>query len=105
MLPDITHLQFLVLMILLDGEKSGREVREELAEHGVKKSGPAFYQIMARLEDDKYVKGWYVEKVIDGQRIKERRYEITSAGVRACEHVRVFMADALRGWKGGLANA
>jgi hypothetical protein len=30
-MPDVTHLQFLVLTILLDGEKTGRPVREKLA--------------------------------------------------------------------------
>src|SRR4051812_34876814 len=79
-LPDITHLQFLVLTILLDGEQSGRHMRDKLAENGEHKSGPAFYQMMARLEDAGFVEGWYDEKVIDGQRIKERKYRITAAG-------------------------
>lgn len=105
MLPEITHLQFLVLTILLDAQKSGREVREELAEHGVKKSGPAFYQLMSRLEDDKFVRGWYDEKVIDGQRIKERRYEITGAGTRVAQEVREFYLQNARGRRWGLANA
>ena len=107
MLPDITHLQFAVLSVLLDGEKAGRDVREELAEHhGVRKSGPALYQMMARVEDDKFVRGWYVEKVIDGQRIKERRYEITAAGKRVCEDVRTYYAaNSRRGVKARWANA
>ena len=106
MLPNITHLQFLVMTILLDGDKSGRDLREMMAEEGVRKSGPAFYQMMARLEDEKFVRGWYEQKVIDGQIIKERRYEITGAGKRVCNDVRAFYeARVRRAWQGGLANA
>ncbi len=89
-LPELTHLQFLVLSILLDGERSGREVRERSAEHDKRKSGPAFYQFMARLEDAGFVEGWYDQKVVDGQSIKERRYKITGGGLRAWEDVRDF---------------
>jgi DNA-binding PadR family transcriptional regulator len=89
-LPELTHLQFLVLSILLDGERSGREVRERLTEAGETKSGPAFYQFMARLEDAGFVEGWYDQKVIDGQSIKERRYRIIGNGTKAWEDVRDF---------------
>lgn len=106
MLPEITHLQFLILAICLNEEKSGREIRKELAAQGAKKTGPAFYQLMARLEDDHMVKGWYDQKVIDGQIIKERRYKITSGGERAWEQTRDFYAKNVnRGLQGGLSFA
>jgi hypothetical protein len=89
-IPDLTHLQFLVLTTLLDGEQAGRYVREKLAEQGVRKTGPAFYQLMARLEDSGLVKGWYDQKIVEGQIIKERRYKLTGTGVRAWEEVRDF---------------
>src|SRR3954451_19839409 len=89
-LPELTHLQFLVLSTLLDGERSGREVRERLAEAGERKSGPAFYQFMARLEDAGFVEGWYDQKVVDGQIIKERRYRVTGAGSEAFQDTRGF---------------
>jgi DNA-binding PadR family transcriptional regulator len=89
-LPDITHLQFLILAILMNDEKTGRCVRKELAEQGVKKSGPAFYQLMARLEDSRFVKGWYEQKIVDGQIIKERRYKLTGQGRKAIEQVQEF---------------
>ena len=105
-LPEITHLQFLVLGILLDGEESGRNVREELANKGVRKSGPAFYQMMARLEDSRFVEGWYHQKVIDGQMIKERRYRITGEGENACRRVRTFyIENPLPRLQGGHAHA
>jgi len=104
-LPEITHLQYLVLALLLDGEQSGKALREKMAEHGVKKGGPAFYQMMGRLEDGRYVHGSYDQKVIDGQIIKERRYRIMVNGVKACEEVREFYLANERGVRKGLAHA
>src|SRR4051794_23847082 len=89
-LPRITHLQFLVLATLIDGELPGRVVREKLAEQGERKTGPGFYQFMARLEDAGLVEGWYDQKVIDGQIIKERCYRITGHGIGAIDEVRNF---------------
>jgi DNA-binding PadR family transcriptional regulator len=89
-LPEITHLQFLVLSILTDKEAPGRLIREKLAEHGGKKSGPAFYQFMARLEESGFIEGWYDQKVVEGQIIKERHYRITGEGLRAYQSVRDF---------------
>ena len=104
-LPEITHLQFLVLAILLDAEMSGKEVREKLAGAGERKSGPAFYQFMARLEDAGFVEGWYDQKVVDGQIIKERRYRVTGEGFRAAEETRNFYTSSgdlgLSGLRGG----
>lgn len=83
-IPNVTHLQFLVLKLLRDNrDQSGRELRECLKIEGVRKSGPAFYQMMARIEEAKLAKGWYVEKIVDGQMIRERRYKITSSGTAA----------------------
>ena len=48
-IPKITHLQFLVLGQLRGQEQAGRVLREALAAHGVRRSAPAFYQLMARL--------------------------------------------------------
>jgi DNA-binding PadR family transcriptional regulator len=105
-LPDLTHLQFLVLSILLDGEVAGRVLRERLAQEGVIKTGPGFYQLMARLEEAKFVRGWYDQKVINGQVIKERRYEATEQGVAACEQAREFyLTRGKAGLKEGVAHA
>ena len=58
-LPTLTHLQFLVLGVLRADEQPGRIVREALASYGVRRSGPAFYQLMARLERARLIEGWY----------------------------------------------
>ena len=89
-LPDITHLQFLVLEALDGGEQAGRDLRELLAAHGVRNSAPAFYQMMARLEQGALVEGWYAPTVVNGQRLKERRYRIVRDGSRALKETRNF---------------
>ncbi len=89
-IPEITNLQFFILSALIDGELSGRILREKLAEQGHKKSAPAFYQFMARLEEAGLVNGRYDQKIVDGQIIKERIYSITGHGARAWEGYRDF---------------
>lgn len=82
-IPKLTHLQFLILGILRGERKSGKSVRNQLQRRGIRKSGPAFYQLMARLEDVGFVRGWYEQEIVNGQIIRERNYEITAAGLRA----------------------
>ena len=89
-LPRLTHLQFLVLDQLRGGVQPGRVIRDALAARGVKRSGPAFYQMMARLEDAKLVKGWYVKKEVEGHTVKERWYKITPGGLRTWQQVLDF---------------
>jgi DNA-binding PadR family transcriptional regulator len=89
-LPAITHLQFLVLDALAGEEHAGRTLRERLADYGVRNSGPAFYQMMSRLEEAGFVEGWYEQTVVEGQNLKERRYRLTRDGKRALEETRNF---------------
>ena len=89
-LPEISHLQFAVLAALLEEPQPGRVVRGQLASLGVRQTGPAFYQMMARLEDAGRVKGWYDQKVVDGQIIKERVYQLCPKGKMAWESTREF---------------
>jgi DNA-binding PadR family transcriptional regulator len=94
-IPDITHLQFLVLGVLRGGERPGRAVRRALARHGVRRTGPAFYQMMARLEDAGLVDGSYDQRIVEAQIIKERRYALTSRGEAAWTATRAFYSDAI----------
>jgi DNA-binding PadR family transcriptional regulator len=94
-IPEITHLQFLVLGMLRGGERPGRAVRRTLKRHGIDRSGPAFYQMMARLEDAGLVAGEYDQKIVDGQIIKERRYTLTARGETAWTATRAFYSDAI----------
>ena len=83
-LPALTGLQFIVIDIIGAKKLRGAEVRDQLKrEHKVSKTGPAFYQLMARLEEAKFVEGWYEQEVIDSQIIKQRCYRVTGLGERA----------------------
>ena len=95
-LPKITHLQFSVLTYLHDAEHPGRDLRQRLAELGMRRSGPAFYQLMSRLEDAGLVSGSYDQKIVDGQIIKERFYSITQEGLTAWQATRDFYVETIR---------
>lgn len=88
--PRLSHLQFLVLGTLLQGPRPGREVRDELRRFGVKRSGPGFYQLMARLEEAEWVEGSYKQKIVEGQIIRERSYRLRGAGRTVWNHCRKF---------------
>lgn len=102
-LPELTHLQFAVLNIMETGMISGRDLREGLRNVGIRKSGPSFYQMMARLEESKFVKGWYDQKIVEGQIIKERRYQILGNGISGLKQARNFYRSKLK--TGGLIPA
>ena len=89
-LPTLTHLQFLVLGILLGNEQPGRVVRASLAAYGVRRSAAAFYQMMARLERERFVEGQYGPVVIGDQAVTERRYRITAVGAKRWADSRAF---------------
>jgi DNA-binding PadR family transcriptional regulator len=89
-LPTITHMQFLVLGMLREREQPGRVIREALAAHGVRRSAPAFYQLMARLERDRLVDGWYEQVSAGDQAVTERRYRLRPAGARLWSEARDF---------------
>jgi DNA-binding PadR family transcriptional regulator len=95
-LPELSHLQFAVLGMLLGGERKGRDIRGQLTQLRVRHSGPAFYQMMARLEDAGLVDGRYTQKVVAGQIIKERHYAVTPAGRRAWREARGFYLELIR---------
>jgi len=80
-LPELTNLQFLIIETIGAKKMRGAELRELLKNnHNVHKTGPAFYQLMARLEEAKLVEGWYDTQVIDGQLIKQKCYRVTGHG-------------------------
>ena len=90
--PRITHLQVLVLGLLRTTEQPGRVVRDALAAHGVKRSAAAFYQLMARLERDRLIDGWYEQVMVGDQAVTERRYRIRPAGAKLWTEARDFYA-------------
>ena len=105
-LPPLSHLQFLALGVILSAEEPGRVIRDVVAEYGVRRTGAAFYQLMARLERDGLIEGWYEPIVVGHQSVRERRYRITAAGSRAWRQTRAFYETvAAAAAQGRLANA
>ena len=105
-LPPLSHLQFLALGVILSAEEPGRVIRDVVADYGVQRTGAAFYQLMARLERDGLVEGWYEPVIVGDQAVRERRYRITAAGTRAWRQTRVFYESvAAAAAQGRLANA
>jgi DNA-binding PadR family transcriptional regulator len=104
--PQLSHAQFAVLSCLIGGPTSGRDIRRGLAEFGMRQGGPAFYQLMARMEDARFVVGSYEQKIVKSQIIRERHYRITAAGRGAWNDTRQFYARAgsLVAGKKGLAH-
>lgn len=87
--PSITHLQFAVLEFLADQRLHyGSDIREGLKCFEVYLVGPAFYQLMGRLEESKHVVG-----VARG---KERVYEIAPRGLQAYHEVLNFYRKHIR---------
>ena len=92
--PQTPHLQNAVLGMLINGEKSGQEVRDVLrTQHRQKKSLPAFYQSMDRMEKAGLVKGWYAQIEVSGHLVKERRYKITAKGDRSLNETMMYYSS------------
>ena len=105
-LPPLSHLQFLALGVILSSDEPGRVIRDVVADYGVRRTGAAFYQLMARLERDDLVDGWYEPVVVGDQAVRERRYHITAAGSRAWRQTRSFYETvAVAAAQGRLSNA
>jgi DNA-binding PadR family transcriptional regulator len=95
-LPVLTHLQFLVLGVLRVDEQPGRVVRQALSAYGVRRTAPAFYQLMSRLESAGLVTGRYEQVVVGDQAVTERRYRITAEGSRQWARAQEFYAEVGR---------
>jgi DNA-binding PadR family transcriptional regulator len=95
-LPTLTHLQFLVLGVLSGGDRPGRGIRDVLAHYGIRRTAPAFYQLMARLEKDKLVQGRYEPVTVGDQTVTERWYTVTPAGLRRWQAAQAFYEQVSR---------
>jgi len=91
-LPPLSHLQFLALGVILSTEEPGRVIRDVVADYGVRRTGAAFYQLMARLERDRLVDGWYEQIMVGDQAVTERRYRLRPAGGKLWTEARDFYA-------------
>ena len=95
-LPVLTHLQFLVLGVLRHDPQPGRTLRNALATYGIRRTGPAFYQLMARLEHAGLVEGWYEQVTVGDQAVTERWYRVTAEGTREWARAQNFYSEVAR---------
>ena len=91
--PALTNLQFLVLGVLRANEQPGRVIREALLQYGVRRTGPAFYQLMSRLESARLVDGRYEQITVGDQAVTERWYRITPDGTLQWQRAQKFYTD------------
>ena len=90
-IPNISNLQSYVLGVLCsEKEISGKSLRKNLESAGCRKSSPAFYQLMSRLESAGMVEGRYRSKTVRGNKVRERVYSITSDGHRVAREAADF---------------
>ncbi len=92
-IPELTHLQTFILETVGADQVKGRDIRTRLEESGSPKSGPAFYQIMSRLEQAGFIEGHYEQRFIGDQIIKERTYKLTGPGRRALNEAHIYYAE------------
>lgn len=90
MLPTITHLQAAILKQLRDSPLAGVAVRIGLCALGIKKEGPAFYQLMARMEEAGLIDSRKTPLTVGDQRYHECHYKITAKGRKELERTEEF---------------
>jgi len=91
-LPELTPRQYLVIWLLLDGRKSGRELRRQLASCGARMSKPAFSQLMCRLQFARLVRS---DRVCDdpaGAPVHHCVYQARPKALRRWRAARAFYA-------------
>lgn len=103
-LPAISALQAAILDSIGAREVPGHELRERLKKLGINKSGPAFYQAMARLEEAEFVTGRYEFEVVEDQSLRRRVYKITGNGLKALQAA-VSFHQSLAFAQGGFGHA
>ncbi|MDD5165560.1 MAG: helix-turn-helix transcriptional regulator [Candidatus Pacebacteria bacterium] len=92
-LPELTHLQFVVVNTLTDEPTLGSILRTSFAHYGSPfDSGPAFYQFMKRLEASNFIKGQYDTHMHGKQIIRQRKYTLTKKGEKAIRDLKLFYA-------------
>lgn len=90
-MPKLTHLQFLILRNLWGRTSPGHWLRDLLEREWPQLlSDPAFYQLMARLEDSGWATGEYRTRQVGERTIKERWYRITPEGKAEVKTVAEF---------------
>ena len=89
-LPSLSVLQILILDTIGVGEIASGELRERLKAGGFRKSAPAFYQAMTRLEDAGLVESRFTTERIEGATVREKQFKVTALGMAALSEAQRF---------------
>lgn len=97
-LPQVTHLQFLVLDVLLRQSEgtSATTLRTELKQHGQGREGPKFYQMMRRLAQTGMIESWSEHFDVGGGEVERTFYRATDIGRMAWRLTVEFYAVRVR---------
>lgn len=90
-LPELTPLQFAALSLLFSGEKTARQLREQLESRGGPKTPAAFSQLMGRLQKGTYIVAG--RECRADRRASQCRYRVTDLGVIVWQATRKFYAS------------
>ena len=96
-LPEVTHLQFLVLdVIAAIQETSATELRRHLEAFSTDQKGPKFYQLMGRLEKSGFVESWAQQYDVGGGSVSRTFYKLTEEGETARQITLEFYNSRLK---------
>ncbi len=84
-IPELTHLQYAILLTLADGKTlSGEEIRLRIRQFGANfNAEPKFYQLMSRMEKSDLLVGEYTDRKTNPRQVRERKYKQTDKGTKA----------------------
>ena len=92
-LPQMTPLQALVVNVLFDGEKTCRQIQEELAFRGVPMAMHLVYRLLNRAQLAGHVwarfRRW---KTPEGHTVREKHYRVSSQGLDEWKKMVAFYA-------------
>ena len=97
--PQITHLQFLVIDAIASLQQaSASEIRKQLSEYGLDQKGPKFYQLMGRLEKAGFIESWSQPFDAAGSEVTRTFYKNRPDGKKQKQLVCEFYAarDSIR---------
>jgi len=94
-LPELTHLQFLIIDILrqeLEGTPA-RFIRQKMDNAGVERQRPVFYNAMARLVERGLVEAWTEVFDVAGEDVSRTHYRTTPEAEKAWKFTHQFYSS------------
>ena len=92
--PPLTHLQSLVIKLILSGRYDAPQIRDGLKAFGASKSCGAFYELMGRMEEAGLIAGSQCRSVRTGELVQRWDYAVTERGRELLRQTaRFYMTD------------